>query len=80
MQILIEALSINNNFTLTSYTKFYDIFVWQNAERDEQIRFVTNVLMGENTELSIIKISKIIDLICQKINIETINNSLDNFA
>jgi hypothetical protein len=39
----------NGNFTLTSYMKFYDIFVWQSADKKEQVEFVAKLLMKEST-------------------------------
>ncbi len=46
-RLLIEALEINGRFTITSYVKFYDIFVWQTAEKKEQMEFVAKLLMKE---------------------------------
>lgn len=37
VKMLIETLMDNGHFTLTSYIKFYNIFVWQNADKKEQI-------------------------------------------
>jgi hypothetical protein len=35
--MLIDALSINGRFTIASFIKFYDIFVWQIADKKEQM-------------------------------------------
>ena len=48
--MLIEALKVNGNFTITSYIKFYDIFVWQTADKKEQMEFVAKLLMKELKE------------------------------
>ena len=77
--LLIESLKINDKFTINSYVTFYDIFVWQIAEKKEQIEFVAKILMQEFKEKLIIEISKVIDMICSKINIDNFNKSLDNF-
>lgn len=69
MMLLIESLKINGKFTINSYVTFYDIFVWQIAEKKEQMEFVTKLLMQELKEKLIIDISKVIDLICSKIYI-----------
>ena len=45
VRILIETLMEGGSFTLTSYMKFYNIFVWQSADRREQIEFVVKLLM-----------------------------------
>lgn len=36
MKMLVTSLESNYKFTLTSYMKFYNIFVWQNATKEEQ--------------------------------------------
>ena len=77
--LLIESLKINDKFTINSYVTFYDIFVWQIAEKKEQIEFVAKLLMQDFKEKLIIEISKVIDMICSKINIDNFNKSLDNF-
>jgi hypothetical protein len=79
MRMLEGALSIEGRFTLTSYISFYNIFVWQNASLDEQITFVTRLLMGESRERPIVGIAKVIDRVCSKIHIENFSKSLDNF-
>jgi hypothetical protein len=38
---------MNGNFTMASYLRFYEIFVWQSADKNEQIDFVLKILMGE---------------------------------
>lgn len=79
MRMLEGALSIEGRFTLTSYISFYNIFVWQNANLDEQITFVTRLLMGESRERPIVGIARVIDRVCSKIHIENFSKSLDNF-
>lgn len=37
VRMLIETLMSNGSFTLTSFMRFYNIFVWQNADKKEQI-------------------------------------------
>lgn len=68
-QMLIEALTVNGRFTLDSFIKFYDIFVWQTADKREQMEFVGKLLMKELKEQSIVEIAKVIDIICNKIRI-----------
>jgi hypothetical protein len=77
--LLIDSLKLNDKFTINSYVTFYDIFVWQIAEKKEQMEFVAKILMQEFKEKLIFEISKVIDLICGKINIDNFNKSLDNF-
>ena len=36
-KILIKLLSHNGNFTFSSYLEFYNLFVWQQATKEEQI-------------------------------------------
>lgn len=79
MKILITSLMQNGNFTLTSLMSFYNIFVWQNANKTEQIDFVTKILIKESTERPIYEIGKTIDLICSKINLDNFSKSLKNF-
>lgn len=69
MRMLIVALESEAKFTLTSYMSFYSIFVWQSADRREQIDFVTKLLMGNSKEMSIVQVAKIIDTVCRKIYI-----------
>ena len=57
MKLLIESLSIKSHFSLTSYIKFYDIFVWQQAPKIEMVEFVANILMGDETTCLISAIS-----------------------
>ena len=79
VRMLIETLMSNGSFTLTSFMRFYNIFVWQNADKKEQIEFVTKLLMKESMEKPITEVSKVIDSICRKIHLENFNKSLDNF-
>lgn len=67
--MLIEALCINGRFIIDSYIKFYDIFVWQTANKKEQMEFVGKLLMKELKEQSIVEIARVIDNICNKIRI-----------
>lgn len=45
VRMLIETLMANGSFTLTSYMRFYNIFVWQSADKREQVDFVARLLM-----------------------------------
>jgi len=54
MRMLVTALSNNGAFTLTSYMSFYCIFVWQSADRHEQVEFVTKLLMEDHKERPIV--------------------------
>ena len=69
VRILIETLMEGGSFTLTSYMRFYNIFVWQSADRREQIEFVVKLLMREANERPICEIGSTIDLICRKIHL-----------
>ena len=69
VRILIETLMEGGSFTLTSYMRFYNIFVWQSADRREQIEFVVKLLMREASERPICEIGSTIDLICRKIHL-----------
>lgn len=80
VMLLIESLKINDRFTINSYMNFYDIFVWQIAQKKQQMEFVVRILMQDFKQKLIIEISKTIDLICSKINIDNLNKSLENFS
>lgn len=79
VRMLIETLMANGSFTLTSYMRFYNIFVWQSADKREQVDFVAKLLMKDAAEKSLADISKVIDTICRKIHLENFNKSLENF-
>jgi 5-carboxymethyl-2-hydroxymuconate isomerase len=79
IRMLIETLMDNGSFTLTSFMKFYNIFVWQNADKREQVEFVVKLLMKDSSERPIAEVSKAIDAICRKIRLENFNKSLENF-
>lgn len=79
MRLLIGSLEVNGRFSISSYIEFYDIFVWQIAEKKQQMAFVVKLLMREAQEKSIVEIGRVIDSICQKIHIESFNKSLSNF-
>lgn len=79
VRLLVETLMTNGSFTLTSYMRFYNIFVWQSADKKEQIDFVARLLMKDAPEKPLADISKIIDTICAKIHLENFNKSLENF-
>ena len=64
---------------LTSFINFYDIFVWQIASKKIQMEFVAKLLMQDCKERLIMEISRVIDLICSKINIDHFNKALSNF-
>jgi hypothetical protein len=80
MRIFISVLSEEGHFTLSSFSKFYDVFVWQTASRLDLTKFAAKILMGDKDELPILKISNRIDEICGKIDLEELNQSLENFA
>jgi hypothetical protein len=80
MRIFISVLSEEGHFTLSSFSKFYDIFVWQTASRSDLTKFAAKILMGDKDESPILKISNRIDEICGKIDLEELNQSLENFA
>lgn len=47
MKILIKALSEQGHFSLSSFSKFYDIFVWQSASRLDLAKFAAKILMQD---------------------------------
>ena len=65
---------------LSSYVNFYDIFVWQMASKKVHMEFVTKILMQNCKERLVTEISKVIDMICGKINLNNFKSSLDNFS
>lgn len=77
--MLIDTLMATGTFTLTSYMRFYNIFVWQSADKKEQVDFVTRLLMKDASEKPLAEISRVIDTVCRKIRLENFNKSLDNF-
>lgn len=48
VRMLIETLMTNGSFTLTSFMHFYNIFVWQSADKKEQVDFVVKLLMKDS--------------------------------
>ena len=48
VRLLIDSLSSMNSFVFSSYLSFYELFVWQQADKNTQIEFVLKVLMGNN--------------------------------
>jgi 5-carboxymethyl-2-hydroxymuconate isomerase len=47
VRMLIDTLMASGSFTLTSFMRFYNIFVWQCADKREQIDFVARLLMKD---------------------------------
>jgi len=69
VRMLIDTLMASGSFTLTSYMRFYNIFVWQCADKREQIDFVARLLMRDAPERPLAEISKVIDTVCRKIHL-----------
>ena len=79
VKILIQSLSSLGTFTFSSYITFYDLFVWQQADKTSQIEFVLKVLMGEAPEVTYKRLSEAIDFMCSKIRLAQSSDSLDGF-
>lgn len=60
---------MSGNFTFSSFILFYELFVWQQAAKQNQIDFVLKILMGTASEINFEKLSSMIDLMCSKINL-----------
>lgn len=72
-------LSNGGNFTFSSYIDFYNIFVWQQASKNEQIDFVCKLLMGEQNIQTFSELSSRIDYFCGKIKLMNNHESLAGF-
>ena len=68
-----------NSFVFSSYLSFYELFVWQQADKNTQIEFVLKVLMGNQTEISFKKLGQSIDFMCSKIHLAKNSDSLEGF-
>ena len=79
MRLLIGSLMNHGIFNVSSLMTFYSIFVWQVADKKQQIEFVCKILMKELNERPISEIGRTIDLVCSKISLDTFNKSLENF-
>ena len=58
---------------------FYELFVWQQADKNIQLEFVLKVLMGNYKEITLKNLSEIIDSLCSKIRLIKNTDSLQGF-